>query len=297
MRYQSPISNPLSQYWEEEFVFGSPNKLWKDFLTRLKYLGGEYIIANVILTYSVCSNALTIKPLLNSISLLYRIYGFKWGIKRAIDIVGTFIGIILLLPVFAIVSIAIKLDSPGPVFFRQGRIGKNRRRTSRRIMSISGIQDQRSEDRRKTPRFGKPFIIFKFRTMHRDAEKHTGPVWASKNDPRITRVGAFLRATRIDEFPQLFNILKGEMSVVGPRPEREFFITALRNNIDSYDDRLLVRPGLTGLAQVNHKYDESETDTKVKVGYDLDYIKKLTILNDLKIIIKTVFVVFAAKGM
>jgi len=297
MRYQSPISNPLSQYWEEEFVFGSPNKLWKDILTRLKYLGGEYIIANGILIYSIYSNALKIKPLVNSISLLYRIYGFKWGIKRAIDIVGAFIGIVLLLPFFVLVSIAIKLDSTGPVFFRQERIGKNRRRTNRRVMDVSDIQNKRLEDRRKTPRFGRPFTIFKFRTMRHDAEKHTGPVWASKNDPRITRVGAFLRATRIDEFPQLFNILKGEMSLVGPRPEREHFITNLRNNINSYDDRLLVRPGLTGLAQVEHKYDESESDTKVKVGYDINYINELTIFKDVRIIIKTVFVVLSAKGM
>jgi len=297
MRYQSPISNPLSQYWEEEFVFGSPNRLWKDILTRLKYLGGEYIIANGILIYSIYSNALKIKPLVNSISLLYRIYGFKWGIKRAIDIVGAFIGIVLLLPFFVLVSIAIKLDSSGPVFFRQERIGKNRRRTNRRVMDVSDIQNKRLEDRRKTPRFGRPFTIFKFRTMRHDAEKHTGPVWASKNDPRITRVGAFLRATRIDEFPQLFNILKGEMSLVGPRPEREHFITNLRNNIDSYDDRLLVRPGLTGLAQVEHKYDESESDTKVKVGYDINYINELTIFRDVRIIAKTVFVVLSAKGM
>jgi len=297
MRYQSPISNPLSQYWEEEFVFGSPNRLWKDILTRLKYLGGEYIIANGILIYSIYSNALKIKPLVNSISLLYRIYGFKWGIKRTIDIVGAFIGIVLLLPFFVLVSIAIKLDSSGPVFFRQERIGKNRRRTNRRVMDVSDIQNKRLEDRRKTPRFGRPFTIFKFRTMRHDAEKHTGPVWASKNDPRITRVGAFLRATRIDEFPQLFNILKGEMSLVGPRPEREHFITNLRNNIDSYDDRLLVRPGLTGLAQVEHKYDESESDTKVKVGYDINYINELTIFRDVRIIAKTVFVVLSAKGM
>lgn len=297
MRYQSPIANPLSQYWEEELIIGSPNRLWKDLLTTFKYFSGEYLLANIILLFSVCSNALTLRPALYTVSKYYRIYGIKWGIKRLLDIASAIIGIAMASPFFLVVPILIKLDSPGSTFFRQERIGKNRRRSNRRIMQVDSQVEKRTNDRRKNPMFGKPFMIFKFRTMRNDAEKHTGPVWASKHDPRITRVGAFLRATRIDELPQLFNILKGDMSLVGPRPEREFFIQKLRNNIDNYDRRLLVRPGLTGLAQVEHKYDESEEDTKVKVSYDLDYINQLNILKDIRIILKTVYVVLAAKGM
>ena len=140
-------------------------------------------------------------------------------------------------------------------------------------------------------------MIMKFRTMRHNAEKLTGPVWAVKNDPRITRIGAFLRATRIDELPQLLNILKGDMSIVGPRPERQFFIEKLKSAIDGYEKRLLVRPGLTGLAQVEHKYDESVEDTKVKVRHDIQYVHNLNLIRDIKIILKTVYVVLAAKGM
>jgi lipopolysaccharide/colanic/teichoic acid biosynthesis glycosyltransferase len=297
MRYQSPIANPLSQYWEEELIFGSPDRFWKDFLTTLKYFFGEYFLANIILIYSLCSSVLTIRPVSNAVLAFCQIYGIKWSLKRLLDIAGALIGIILASPFFIVIPILIKLDSPGPIFFRQERIGKNRRRAARRLMDVNNQLERRSGDRRQNPAYGMSFMIFKFRTMRQDAEKHTGPVWATKHDPRITKVGAFLRATRIDELPQLFNIFKGDMSIVGPRPERSFFIQKLRKNIDNYDKRLLVRPGLTGLAQVEHKYDESEEDTKIKVKYDIDYINQINILKDIKIMLKTAYVVLAAKGM
>lgn len=297
MRYQSPIGNPLSQYWEEELVFGGLSHYWKDGIAGFKYFWAEHILANLILIASVFSKVLSVRPAVDAVKAFYRIYGLKWTVKRGLDMAGALFGILIASPFFAIVPVLIKLDSPGPIFFRQERIGKNRRRNSRRQFSLAANVEQRNGDRRQTPGYGKPFMIFKFRTMRQDAEKLTGPVWAKKNDPRITRIGAFLRATRIDEIPQLFNILLGDMSLVGPRPERAFFIEKLKGSINHYEKRLLVRPGLTGLAQVEHKYDESETDTAIKVKYDLTYIRKLNILYDLKIILKTVYVVVAAKGM
>ena len=297
MRYQSPIGNPLSQYWEEELVFGSISRYWKDGIAGFKYFMAEYILANLILLASVITKTISVKPAIRAVVRFYRIYGFKWTFKRGLDVLGALAGIVLAAPFFATVPIIIKLDSPGPIFFRQERIGKNRRRNDRRQLCLSPDLERRNDDRRRTPSYGKPFMIFKFRTMRQDAEKMTGPVWAKKNDPRITRVGAFLRATRIDEIPQLFNILMGDMAIVGPRPERAFFIDRLKSSINHYEKRLLVRPGLTGLAQVEHKYDESEADTAIKVKYDLTYIRKLNIMYDLKIILKTIYVVLAAKGM
>lgn len=297
MRYQSPIGNPLCQYWEEELIFGGTARYWKEVLARFQYFFAEYFLANSILVYSILSRALSFRPMLFYVARFYRVYGFTWSAKRALDIAGSIFGMICATPLFILIPILIKLDSTGPIFFRQERIGKNRRRFNRRDMLIPGNTERRKNDRRRNPGYGLPFMIYKFRTMRQDAEKHTGPVWASKRDPRITRMGAFLRATRIDEIPQLINILKGEMSLVGPRPERAFFIDKLKNSINDYEKRLLVRPGLTGLAQVEHKYDESEEDTVIKVKYDLNYIYGLNIFKDIKIMLKTIYVVLAAKGM
>ena len=297
MRYQSPIGNPLSQYWEEELVFGGVSRYWKDSLAGFKYFLAEHLFANIILILSVILNMISPRPIVMAIARFYRIYGFTWTAKRLLDIIGASFGIVLATPFFIFVPILIKLDSPGPILFSQERVGKNRRRSDRRSMQVASVTEKRNSDRRQKSGYGKPFMIYKFRTMRQDAEKLTGPVWASKKDPRITRIGAFLRATRIDEIPQLFNILKGDMSLVGPRPERSFFINKLRESIDNYEQRLLVRPGLTGLAQVEHKYDESEADTAIKVKYDINYIKNLNIVNDIKIMLKTIYVVLAAKGM
>ncbi len=297
MRYQSPIGNPLSQYWEEELVYGGVSRYWKDSVAGLKYFFSEHLLANFILIASLILKAVSIKPVISSVVDFYRIYGFTWTVKRGLDMLGAIVGIIISSPFYLVVPILIKLDSPGPVFFTQERIGKNRRRSNRRSMSVPISDDLRGNDRRQNRGFGKPFDVIKFRTMRADAEKQTGPVWAKKRDPRITNLGAFLRATRIDELPQFFNVLMGDMSLVGPRPERHFFIEKLKNNIDNYEGRLLVRPGITGLAQVEHKYDECEADTVIKVKYDNDYIKNLNVWKDIKIMIKTFYVVFAAKGM
>jgi len=189
-------------------------------------------------------------------------------IKRLMDIVLSFILIVVTSPATIITAIIIKVDSKGPVFFRQERAGMN----------------------------GKVFKMVKFRTMITDAEKHTGPVWSSKDDPRITKIGKLIRKVRLDEIPQVFNVLKGDMSFVGPRPERPFFVEKLSQEIPLYKRRLKVRPGITGWAQVKHKYDESIEDVKVKLRYDLFYIENMSLRMDFKIIFRTIFVVLFGKG-
>jgi exopolysaccharide biosynthesis polyprenyl glycosylphosphotransferase len=189
-------------------------------------------------------------------------------IKRLMDIVFSSIILIITLPITFLVAIAIKLDSEGPVFYKQIRVGKD----------------------------GKEFKIYKFRSMFKDAEKHTGPVWSIKNDPRITRVGRIIRKFRLDEIPQFINVLRGEMSLVGPRPERPYFVEKLSQEIPLYKRRLKVKPGITGWAQVKHKYDESIEDVKKKLQYDLYYIENISLRMDLKILFRTIFVVLFGKG-
>lgn len=189
-------------------------------------------------------------------------------IKRLMDIVFSLIILIVTLPITLLVAIAIKLDSEGPVFYKQIRVGKD----------------------------GKEFKIYKFRSMFKDAEKHTGPVWSTKDDPRITRVGKILRKFRLDEIPQFINVLRGEMSLVGPRPERPYFVEKLSKEIPLYKRRLKVKPGITGWAQVKHKYDESIEDVKKKLQYDLYYIENISLRMDLKILFRTIFVVLFGKG-
>lgn len=189
-------------------------------------------------------------------------------IKRLMDIFISIILIIISSPITLITSLAIKLESKGPIFYKQDRSGLN----------------------------GKPFKIVKFRSMRSDAEKLSGPVWSTKDDPRITKVGKFIRKVRIDEIPQMMNVLKGEMSLVGPRPERPFFVEKLAEEIPFYKRRLKVRPGVTGWAQVKHKYDENVEDVKEKLRYDLFYIENMSLSNDFKILFRTVFVVLFGQG-
>lgn len=189
-------------------------------------------------------------------------------LKRLMDIVLSLIMLIVTSPITIIAAIAIKLESEGPIFYKQERMGMN----------------------------GKIFKIIKFRTMIKDAEKYTGPVWSAKDDPRVTKVGKILRRLRLDEIPQAINILKGDMSFVGPRPERPYFVEKLSKEIPLYKRRLKVRPGLTGWAQVKHKYDESIEDVKIKLRYDLYYIENMSLRLDFKIIFRTIFVVLFGKG-
>jgi len=191
------------------------------------------------------------------------------AVKRVIDIVLSALGLIILSPLMIIVALAIKATSPGPVFYLQERVGQGE----------------------------KPFMLYKFRTMINNAEARTGPVLAAENDPRITPIGKFLRATRIDEIPQLWNVLKGDMSLVGPRPERPFFIEKFKKEIPGYEYRHLVKPGITGLAQISGKYSTTADD---KLRYDLMYIGNLSLMQDIKILLQTVPVVLnssAAEGV
>jgi len=205
-------------------------------------------------------------PLINISSQLMPEWEKK--IKRLMDIVISILILIFSFPIIIITSVAIKLESKGPIFYRQERSGLN----------------------------GKVFKMIKFRSMRSDAEKLSGPVWSTKDDPRITKVGKFIRKVRIDEIPQMLNVLSGSMSLVGPRPERPFFVEKLSAEIPFYKRRLKVRPGVTGWAQVKHKYDESVEDVKEKLRYDLFYIENMSLSNDLKILFRTVFVVIFGQG-
>jgi lipopolysaccharide/colanic/teichoic acid biosynthesis glycosyltransferase len=212
---------------------------------------------------------------------------YSW-FKRSLDILLSSVGLLVLAPVFAVLAVVIKLDSRGDVFYAQERIGLNRRR-SRATRRETG-------ERRHRDTFGRPFKIYKFRTMVTDAEKHTGAVWAQANDSRITRVGKILRKTRLDEFPQLWNVLRGEMSLVGPRPERPSFVLSLTEELPDYPKRCFALPGITGLAQVKSKYDTSIETVNRKLAYDLYYVRHSRFMLDFKIMVATLKVMARGEG-
>jgi len=217
-------------------------------------------------------------------------------VKRIVDMLISAICLILFAPFFLIIAILIRLDSPGPVIYKQVRVGQNRRRGDRRGLNFQVEADRRNGDRRKYNVLGRPFNIYKFRTMVNGAEKETGPIWAKQKDPRITKVGRVLRKKRLDELPQLFNVLMGHMSLVGPRPERHHFIQCLSGHIGNYKDRFWLRPGITGLAQVSAGYDYSIESAKIKTKYDLRYVRHWHTTEDLIIILKTIAVMLNGKG-
>jgi sugar transferase (PEP-CTERM system associated) len=179
-----------------------------------------------------------------------------------------FVGALVTLPIMALVAMVVKLSSSGPALYRQRRVGKN----------------------------DVPFMLYKFRSMYTDAEAESGAVWAKKDDPRITPVGRWLRRLRLDELPQLFNVLKGDMSVVGPRPERPEFVAELERRIPYYRQRHCIKPGITGWAQINHKYGDTIEDTVIKLEYDLYYIKNLTPALDAFIMFHTAKVMLLSRG-
>jgi len=188
--------------------------------------------------------------------------------KKITDLLLASTLLLTLLPLMLLVALAIKCDSPGPVFYRQERVGLRGRR----------------------------FAVLKFRSMRQDAEADGRPVWAAAQDHRITRVGRFIRWARIDELPQLLNVLRGEMSVIGPRPERPYFVEQFNKLIPSYDDRHAVLPGITGWAQVNYPYGASLEDAREKLRYDLYYVANCGCRLDLQILLATVRVVLSGKG-
>lgn len=220
----------------------------------------------------------------------------RLGWKRALDIVLSIVGLVVTAPIVLLAAILIKSTSPGPVFYRQERIGINRRARERRGSTPRADADRRRRDRRVLVNFGRPFTIYKFRTMVVDAERGTPPMWAKERDPRITAVGRVLRKTRIDELPQFLNVLRGEMSIVGPRPERAYFIGRIEKDLPEFQLRLRTKPGITGLAQVHLGYTNTDAGLRDKLHLDLEYIRHLSFWTDLKILCRTVFVVFTGKG-
>lgn len=188
--------------------------------------------------------------------------------KRAIDLIVSTMGLLSSAPIVLVTAIAIKLDSRGPILYCQERVGQNERK----------------------------FTLYKFRSMFSDAELATGPLWATEGDPRVTRVGRIMRKLRIDEIPQMFNVLKGEMSFVGPRPERPFFVSQLIEKIPYYRLRFTIKPGITGWAQISYPYGDSEQDAVKKLEYDLYYIKHMSPTFDLQILFETVKVILLGQG-
>lgn len=211
----------------------------------------------------------------------------EW-VSRALNVAIAAIALLLLAPVCVLVALAVKLTSPGPVFYTQTRVGLDRR-WRRPVAATAG-------ERRVEDLGGQPFTILKFRSMTVNAEVNGQAVWASKHDARVTPVGAVLRKTRLDEIPQLINVLRGEMNIVGPRPERPSIIVRLRADIPEYTQRLRVRPGITGWAQINHSYDACLEDVRTKVRYDLEYIRSQSVWFDLKVMCLTLPVMIFKKG-
>jgi sugar transferase (PEP-CTERM system associated) len=201
-------------------------------------------------------------------------HGFRksrWlsAFKRATDVSVAVVGLLICFPLLAVIAIAVRVTSPGPALYHQRRVGL----------------------------LGREFIVHKFRSMRVDAEADTGPVWAAKvGDPRATRIGVFLRRTRFDELPQLWNVLVGEMSLVGPRPERPEFVRQLTGEIPFYGQRHVVRPGLTGWAQVRYTYGASTEDALQKLQYDLYYIKNMSAALDVFILLGTIKTVILQRG-
>lgn len=225
-------------------------------------------------------------------------------LDRVMNVVLATIGLIIAAPVMLLVAIAIKLTSKGPVFYGQPRIGLNRRGDPRHAALRN---DPRSRlwgeflathnDHRTRDLGGNVFTIYKFRTMCENAESGTGAVWAIQKDPRTTSIGSFLRKYRLDELPQLVNVVKGDMNIVGPRPERPSIFARMRESIDDYALRQGARPGITGWAQINLFYDSCVEDVKRKVRYDLEYLRNKSVIKDLRIMARTLpAVLFKRRG-
>lgn len=192
---------------------------------------------------------------------------FSLFLKRTFDLIASFAGLVVFFPVILASGIIVKSNSPGPIIYKQDRVGINNR----------------------------IFTMYKIRTMRANAESRTGPVWSKRNDPRVVPFGAFLRMSHIDELPQLFNVLKGEMSLVGPRPERPEIVKRFKDAFPKYADRVTVKPGITGYAQIRHKYDEHIDDVRTKLKYELFYIKKICFLVDMSILLETLVIVMQGK--
>lgn len=209
----------------------------------------------------------------------------EW-MHRTLNVSVAVLGMFVVAPFVALIAILIKLSSPGPIFYTQTRVGLDRR----------ALRGDRHQTRREEDLGGRVFTIYKFRSMRVDAEEAGEAVWASKEDPRITAIGNLLRKTRLDELPQLWNVVRGEMNVVGPRPERPSIFLSLRTQVEDYHLRQRVKPGITGWAQINQAYDSCIADVKNKVALDLEYISNRSLWMDIRIMSRTLPVMIGRKG-
>jgi lipopolysaccharide/colanic/teichoic acid biosynthesis glycosyltransferase len=207
------------------------------------------------------------------------------ALGRFVNVVVAAVALVILIPLLALIALAIAVTSRGPVIYSQTRVGLDRRFRRRAL-----------DDRREYDHGGKLFKMYKFRTMRVDAEIDGRAVWAQKSDPRVTAIGRFLRCARLDELPQLYNVLRGEMNIVGPRPERPTIFARLRDDIPEYRMRQRVKPGITGWAQINQSYDACVDDVRRKVHYDLEYLRRQGLLEDLRIMSLTLPVMLFRKG-
>lgn len=210
------------------------------------------------------------------------------GPRRLLNVSVAGLLLLAALPAMIVIAILIKLTSPGPVLYTQTRIGVNRRNPHDNPL--------RRGRKRTCDLGGRPFVIYKFRTMRSDAEHDSGAVWAARNDPRVTWIGRLLRQTRLDELPQLFNVLNGDMNLVGPRPERPSIFARLTDELEHYPLRQWVRPGITGLAQISQQYDTCLDDVRRKLAFDIEYIQTQSVMTDLRIMLKTIPVILFRKG-
>jgi lipopolysaccharide/colanic/teichoic acid biosynthesis glycosyltransferase len=202
------------------------------------------------------------------------------------NVVIASVALVFAAPIMLLFAILVKLTSPGPIFYTQPRVGIDRRRS----------RGQNPYDRRARDLGGLPFMIYKFRSMYVNAEAASGAVWATAGDPRITPIGRIMRKCRVDELPQLINVIRGDMNIVGPRPERPVIFSRLSQHIAEYPLRQRAKPGITGWAQINHRYDASVDDVRTKVRYDLEYLERQSVKEDLRIIARTVPVMILGKG-
>ena len=206
-------------------------------------------------------------------------------LNRIVNVAIAALALLILAPILLLVAVAVKLTSQGPIVYRQTRVGLDRR--TRRGPAELSLYDRRMQDLG-----GAVFSIYKFRTMYVDAERGSGAVWARKADSRVTPIGKFLRKCRLDETLQLLNVIRGDMNIVGPRPERPSIFARLRDGISEYPLRQRAKPGITGWAQVNQAYDECMDDVRRKVSFDLEYLERQGLAEDLRILVRTVPVVF-----
>lgn len=214
------------------------------------------------------------------------------ALSRFFDVTIASIALVLTAPILLIAAILIKIDSPGPVFYKQVRVGVNRRSRERRHSGRAAAD----RDHRRDNTLGAPFTIYKLRSMRFDAERGTGAVWAQQNDARVTRIGKLIRLTRVDEIPQFINVLRGDMSFIGPRPERPEFVKKLNAAIPYYYRRFDIPPGITGLAQTRAAYAADIKQTRRKLKYDLMYVRKKCLLMDTRIFFNTISTVVLGRG-